>query len=406
MKIIRKSFVFQLMPKSVDIHKMKKFCGCCHFVYNKLLEIQKERKKNNLKRLSYFQMNNELIELKKENPWLSEPHSQTLQQSLKDLHRGFQNFYEGRANEPEFHKKGVKESFRFPQGFKLDEDNGRIYLPKIGWVRYRKSRKVTGEPKNVTVRLKGGKWYVAIQTEEQIPDPIPKATSSVGIDMGIARLATLSDGTYYEPRNYLKQYEQALAKANRELARKQKRSQNWFKALHKLQKIYIHVANARKDYLHKITSEISNNHALVVVEDLRITNMSKSASGTVENPGHNVKAKSGLNKSILDQGWGAFFRMLEYKLDWNGGILLAVPPQNTSRTCPSCGHVSRENRKTQARFKCVSCGFEENADLVGAMNILRAGHARLACGSESEVSGAVRPTAAGTLREDLSEQLC
>lgn len=124
--------------------------------------------------------------------------------------------------------------------------------------------------------------------------------------------------------------------------------------------------------------------------------MSRSAAGTTEQPGRNVRAKSGLNKSILDQGWFEFRRQLDYKLAWAGGHLIVVPPQNTSRTCPACGHVSADNRQTQARFLCVECGFEENADLVGAINILRAGHAHCAC----EVSGAAMPPAAGTHRSD------
>jgi putative transposase len=119
---------------------------------------------------------------------------------------------------------------------------------------------------------------------------------------------------------------------------------------------------------------------MVCIEDLRVRNMSRSASGTAENPGRNVRAKSGLNKSIFDQGWFEFRRQLEYKLAWNGGWLIAVPPQNTSRTYPACGHVSAENRPTQARFCCVECGFMENADQVGAINILARGHRVAACG--------------------------
>ncbi len=137
---------------------------------------------------------------------------------------------------------------------------------------------------------------------------------------------------------------------------------------------------------------------MVCIEDLQVRNMSKSASGTRKSPGRNVRAKSGLNKSILDEGWYEFRWQLEYKLAWRGGILIAVPPKNTNRTCPCCGHVSVDNRKTQARFECVEYGFEEDADVVGTINILRAGHARLAC----EVSDAVRSPAAGTYRRGLS----
>ncbi|MDP1595939.1 MAG: transposase [Methylotenera sp.] len=119
---------------------------------------------------------------------------------------------------------------------------------------------------------------------------------------------------------------------------------------------------------------------MIVIEDLQISNMSKSAKGTIETKGRNVKAKSGLNRSILDQGWFEFRRQLEYKQAWAGGQVLAVNPRNTSRTCPCCKHVSADNRTTQAKFECVECGYAENANLVGAINILAAGHAVLACG--------------------------
>ncbi|MGD0665236.1 MAG: transposase, partial [Rhabdochlamydiaceae bacterium] len=140
------------------------------------------------------------------------------------------------------------------------------------------------------------------------------------------------------------------------------------------------IANARQDFLHKTTTTISKNHALVCVEDLQVSNMSRSASGTIDKPGKNVRQKSGLNKTILDQGWGMFRTQLEYKLGWNGGMLLIVPSPNTSRTCPDCDYVSEHNRKTQSQFECGNCKYKNNADTVGAMNILERGHRLLACG--------------------------
>ena len=129
--------------------------------------------------------------------------------------------------------------------------------------------------------------------------------------------------------------------------------------------------------------QISKNHAMIAIEDLRVSNMSKSAKGNAEEHGKNVKAKSGLNKSILDQGWYVFRRQLEYKQLWNGGLVVAVPAQYTSQTCPCCGHVSKDNRKTQAHFECVECGYTNNADIVGALNILERGHRLLACGESA-----------------------
>jgi putative transposase len=140
------------------------------------------------------------------------------------------------------------------------------------------------------------------------------------------------------------------------MARKVKGSSNWKKAKARVQRIHARIANVRSDFLHKASNGISKNHAMVAVEDLRVRNMTRSASGTLDAPGRNVRSKSGLNKAILDQGWGEFRRQLEYKTAWRGGFFVAVPPQNTSRTCPCCGHVSKENRKTQALFACVQCG--------------------------------------------------
>jgi putative transposase len=137
---------------------------------------------------------------------------------------------------------------------------------------------------------------------------------------------------------------------------------------------------------------------MAYVEDLQVANMSKSAKGNREHPGRKVKQKSGLDRAILDQGWFEFRRQLDYKLAWHGGYLIAVPPKNTSRQCPSCDHISSDNRKTQADFLCVQCRFTANADEVGSINVLRAGRAQLAC----EVNGAVMPSAAGTHRSELA----
>ena len=173
--------------------------------------------------------------------------------------------------------------------------------------------------------------------------------------------------------NAFKTYKGKLAKLQRQLKNKIKFSKNWQKLQAKIAKLHHKMANCRKDFLHKISHTISKNHAMICVEDLQVSNMSKSAKGTVEQPGTNVKQKSGLNRAILDQGWYEFRRQLEYKSAWRGGFLVAIPPQNTSRTCPCCGYTDKENRPTQAKFECVECGYRNNADVVGAINILERG---------------------------------
>jgi putative transposase len=386
------AYKYELQPNGEQLRDMRRFAGACRFVFNKALALQKQRHEQGEKRLGYADLCRNLTAWRNgvETPWLKGSPVHPLQQTLKDLERAYQNFFAKRADFPRFKKKGQSDSFRYPdpKQIKLDQANSRIFLPKLGWMRYRNSREVLGVVKNVTVSGKQGKWFVSIQTEREVETPVHPSTAMVGIDMGIARFATLSDGSYFAPLNSFKRQEKALAKAQRAMSRKQKFSNNWKKAKAKVQKIHARIGNARRDYLHKATTTISQNHAMVCIEDLQVRNMSKSASGTTETPSKNVRAKSVMNKAILDQGWFEFRRQLDYKLAWNGGRLVAVPPRNTSRTCPCCGHVAKENRLSQSQFECVECGFEENADLVGAINVLRAGHARLACADTSPAVGA------------------
>ena len=374
------AFRFELMPNGQQERQMRRFAGACRFVYNKALALQKERYERGEKKLGYAGLCKLLTGWRNsaETAWLAEAPIHPLQQKLKDLERAYANFFAKRADFPKFKKKGQSDSFRYPdpKQIKLDQGNGRIFLPKLGWLRYRNSRKVLGDLRNVTISLSGGKWFISIQTEREVEQALPTG-GAVGIDMGIARFATLSDGTFYAPLNSFKRHEERLRKAQQAMSRKVKFSNNWKKAKARVQRIHHRIGNARRDFLHKASTAISKNHAIVCIEDLQVRNMSKSAAGTVDAPGSNVRAKSGLNKSVLDQGWFEFRRQLEYKLAWNGGHLIVVPPHNTSRTCPYCGHVSADNRPTQARFECVECGFEDNADVVGAINILSRGMQQL-----------------------------
>jgi putative transposase len=399
------AFKFELRPDGQQQRKMRSFAGSCRVVYNKALALQKELYENGGKKLGYAGLCKQLTEWRsaKETAWLSEAPVHPLQQAFKDLERAYGNFFAKRAAFPRFKKKGQGDSFRYPdpKQIKVDQAHSRVFLPKLGWMRYHQSRKVLGEVRNITVSQSCGKWFASIQTQREVETPLASG-GAVGIDMGIARFATLSNGQFFKPLNSFKRHADTLRKAQLSLSRKVKFSSNWKKAKARIQKIHARIGNARRDYLHKTSTTISKNQAMVCIEDLQVRNMSKSAKGSVDEPGRQVRAKSGLNKSILDQGWGEFRRQLEYKMAWRGGFLVAVPPRNTSRTCPECNHVSADNRRTQAYFACVSCGHEANADVVGAINVLRAGHARLAC----EVSGESMPPAAGTHRSDSGGASC
>ena len=377
------AFKYELMPNGEQQRQMRRFAGACRFVFNKALALQQANHEAGGKFISYVAMAKQLTAWRNgsETPWLKDSPVHPLQHALKDLEKAYKNFFEKRADFPRFKRKGQSDSFRYPdpKQIKLDQGNGRIFLPKLGWLRYRNSREASGEVRNVTVSQSGGKWFVSIQTRREVETPLPTG-GIVGIDMGIARFATFSDGTYLAPLDSFKKHQQRLKKYQRRMARKVKFSQNWKKAKAKVTQVHIDIANARKDYLHKASHAISQNHAIVCIEDLQVRNMSKSSKGNAETHGKQVRQKSGLNRAILDQGWGEFRRQLDYKLAWRGGHLIAVPPHNTSRTCLACGHVSADNRQTQARFECVACGYENNADVVGAINVLERGQRLLACG--------------------------
>lgn len=397
----RKAFKFKLRPNGYQVRRMRAYAGSCRYIYNRALALQIDRLEDGDGILRYVDLARMLTEWRhdSETSWLSESPCHPLQQSLKDLDRAFTNLFKKRSRFPRFKRKGRRESFRYPdpKQFRVDQDNSRVFLPKLGWMRYRNSRRMEGEFKNITVYERCGDWYISIQVEMESPVPEHKG-GVVGLDMGVVRFVTLSDGTHYEPMNSFRQHEDRLRIAQQSLSRKVKGSNNWKKQNLRVGKIHARIADVRSDYLHKVSHIISKNHAVVCMEDLKVKNMSRSSRGTRQNPGRNVRVKSGLNKAILDQGWGEFRRQLEYKTLWRGGSFVAVPAHHTSQTCPVCYSTSPDNRTSRSTFECISCGFQEHADLVGAMNVRRAGLARIAC----EVNDAVMSSATGTHRNVLT----
>jgi len=416
MKIL-KAYKYRLKTDSEFEDKLLKTSGCTRFVWNRALSLNKERLEHKVPLIWYNDMAGflKLWKQSEEYGFLKEAHSQVLQQTLKDLEEAFRKFFTHKAGFPNFKKKNTYNSFRYSQGFKIQ--GNRIFLPKIGWVGFFKSRDIQGTPKNMTVSKENDHWYASIQTEEEISEPVrPALDSIIGTDVGIVHFASIADGTLNEEfidfPTPLKRYSTKLARAQRKLSRKKRFSKNWMKQKKRTTKIHEDISNIRKDYLHKVSTAIAKNHGIVGVEDLKIKNMTKSARGTKENPGHNVRAKSGLNKAILNQGWGKFIEMLEYKLRYSGGMLVKVPPKGTSITCPECGYESKENRKSQAVFVCKSCGFTHNADWVGAeivrqravkqlglvdlLNYPAVGHTVEACGGK----GHKPPFEAGTSRKE------
>ena len=387
MMLILKAYKFRLEPTPEQSQRLRQLCGCARFVWNLGLAETKRILDSGEKLPSAFELNRMITVWKKmpEYIFLQDAYTDNLQQKLKDLHTAWKRCFDKKlaAKAPVWKRKNEgRDSIRFVNFEKYCcLENRRVKLPSgLGWVKFRQSQRVNGKIKNATISQLAGQWYISFQVEIETAEPNHTSTTIVGLDAGVAKLATLSDGTVFEPVNSFQKNQKKLARLQRQLSRKVKFSNNWQKQKRKIQCLHSRIANIRRDYLHKVTTTVSKNHAMIVIEDLKVSNMSKSAAGTVSQPGRNVRAKSGLNRSILDQGWYEMRRQLEYKQLWRGGQVLAVPPAYTSQRCACCGHTAKENRLSQSKFRCQVCGYTANADVNGARNILAAGHAVLACG--------------------------
>lgn len=322
-------------------------------------------------------------------PWLYDkqgkmelPNCVAQQAIAVDLNKAFANFFRrvkqgGVPGYPKKKKKGINDSFRFTNVvIKAGHIVGdRLTLPKeMGEARLGQAPRFVGKLESTTISFKGGKWWVSFAFDVEENPKQPASTDDViGIDVGVAKLATLSDGTIYPPANALQRHEKKLKRLQRQLAKQVKGSNNRGKRKMQIAKLHKHIADIRKDKAHQVSAEVTRNYQTIVIEDLNVKNMTATAKGDVENPGKNVKQKSGLNRSILNQGFYEFRRQLEYKALWRGGQVIAVNPKYTSQTCFKCGHVAKENRLSQALFECVKCGYTANADVNAAQNIKQRG---------------------------------
>lgn len=319
--------------------------------------------------------------------------AQAAQQVLKTYFRAWVNCWEGRADEPNFKARfRSRTAIDIPQGrdlqiVRLGRRWGRMWAPKIGHVLFRwtedlpvgkradKSNKVTGAR---LVKEADG-WHVVFRVQTEVPDPEPHTGPTVGIDRGITKPLALSDGTFREHGDWLTPGEtERLRRLEKASARKRHARKKGEKTSRRLARTYDQIAQLRAkakrravDWQHKTTTGIAETFSRAGVEDLAITNMVKSAKGTVEAPGTRVRQKAGLNRSIAGEAWGRTVTLLEYKMADRGGIVVKVPAPNTSRRCSACGFITLGSRETQVRFVCKNpdCGFECNADTNASRNI-------------------------------------
>ena len=307
--------------------------------------------------------------------FLKEIDSTALQNSVLKIDVAYKNFFRrvkqgGAVGFPRF--KSKHNSHQSYQSSTANVKDGKLYLPKIGLLKAKFHRGViVGKVKTVTVSCEAEQYFASINYEDGLEQIYGTNNGkSVGIDVGVAVFAYTSENIAINPA---KEHDLCLdiakmIKAQKSLSRKKKGSANRLKAKTKLAKKHLKIKNKRNDFLHKISNQLSENQT-VKVEDLKIKNMSKQAKGSVENPNMRASAKSGLNRSILQQSWGKLFEQLEYKLKRNAGELVKVNPKFTSQKCSECGHISKENRLKQEQFICTRCSFSANADYNASINI-------------------------------------
>jgi len=372
---MKKAVKVRLYPNKTQQELLQKHFGATRYIYNRSLALKKYAYEKFGTNISASRLIKRLPILKERHPWLKEIDSQTLQQSIRHLDEAFKHFFRRvkKGETPGFakfkSKKHSKQSFQYPQRVKID--GKKIYLPKIGWIKAKGLRDdLVGKIKTVIVSYEAYRYYASILLEIEA-EPVKIKRASIGIDMGVVYAVTDSEGNHHKIEDFSQGYQKELRKLERyqkALSRKKKGSKRYQKAKIKLARQHKRVSNIRYNFLHQISHIYGENQA--IVEDLNIKAMTKSAKGTLENPGRNVKAKSALNRKILQNGWSLFFELLEYKTNHN---LIKVDPKYTSQTCSRCGYVDKNNRITQSRFVCKSCGFTINADVNAAKNILARG---------------------------------
>ena len=277
-------------------------------------------------------------------------------------------------------------------------------LPKIGWVKFRDTRPIRGKVKNVTVARAANGWHISFACEIAHV-AVPSSLPAVGIDRGVANALVLSTG---EPPIQLPDSLVALdrhkRRAQRTASRRLRGSRRHAKAQRRVAALAARAARIRQDWRHKTTHALARRFGTVVLEDLNTRNMTRSAKGTIQEPGRHVRQKAGLNREILNQGWHAFAATLAYKLEERGGRLETVPPHYTSQTCSACGAVDKASRKSQAVFHCRTCGFRAHADHNAAINILRRNTASMLVEDRHQPSCEARTTSGSQAQEIPSLQ--
>lgn len=355
--MLRRTFKYRLYPNRQQREKLQANLDVCRELYNAALQERREAWSLHRKGIHYIEQANQLPDIKAVREDVRAVHSQVLQDVLRRIDKAFQAFFlrckRGRvAGFPRFRSESRYDSFTYPQaGFQL---GGRLSLSKIGDIKIKLHRPIKGEIRTLTVKREHGMWYACFSCIVE-PEPLPPNNKAVGLDVGLLSFLTRNDGTDIGNPRLFRKAQKRLRRAQRRVARREKFSKRWKKAVRLVAKIHRKVFNQRSDFHHKLSREIVNNYGVIFVEDLNVKGLSRGM----------------LAKSVHDAGWAAFFQKLSYKAASAGRRFVPVDPRGTSQRCP-CG-APNIKRLSDREHVCLHCGLKTTRDHASAMEILRLG---------------------------------
>jgi len=379
---------YRLAPTATQAAVLRDHCAHARFVWNLAVEQQSHWRPGRKSAPSYLEQCRQLTQARAGYDWLRHGSQMVQQQALRDFAQAMANFFADTHRRPTWRKAERDEGFRIvavKPGHvrRLSRKTGEAWIPKAGWVRFHWSRAIPAGVKSYRVTLdRAGRWHIAFAA---IPLPIapPSTGSVVGVDRGVAVSAALSTGEMLTVPRLSPAQRRRLCRLQRRLARARRGSKRRARVKLAIAKLRVRDADARKDWVEKISTDLARRFDIIRVEDLSISRMTRSGRGSIARPGQHVRAKTGLNREILRSGWGLLVRRLEDKA---AGRVEKICPAFTSQRCSACGHIAAGSRESQALFRCVACGYACNADVNAARNIA-AGHAATARGGD----GITRP---------------
>jgi transposase len=376
---------YRLYPAPAQEAVLREHCAHARYVWNLAVEQHAHWRPGRAGAPGYLEQCRQLTAARAAHPWLAAGSQTVQQQALRDFAQAKTAFLDpaNPARRPGWRKAGRDEGFRITgrrgvqwEVRRVSRHTGQVRIPKVGWVRFRWSRDVPPGVKSYRVAMdRAGRWHVAFAAVPQ-PVPAPGNGDTVGIDRGVAVAAALSTGELLRVPGRTGRQDRRMRRLERKLARARRGSNRRTRVKHAIARLRARETDRRKDWAEKASTDIACRFDVIKVEDLRVGAMTRSATGTPESPGRNVRQKAGLNRGILRSGWGLLVRRLEEKAP---GRVEKVSAAFTSQRCSACGQVDRESRESQAVFRCTACGFACNADVNAARNIA-AGHAVTARG--------------------------